>query len=109
MAGLCEGDNEPSGSLKAICYGRQHSMKCAKRKRCRRMCTVVQQKEIESIPISSYECTMVHNAFRGSESCRLALSAALSVLMHKQPRPLKTNTAWRGRFLARCGGLRSPA
>ncbi|KAJ4438648.1 hypothetical protein ANN_14595 [Periplaneta americana] len=34
-------------------------------------------------------------------SCRLALSAALSVLMLKQPSPPETNTAWRGRFVAR--------
>ncbi|KAJ4437032.1 hypothetical protein ANN_17166 [Periplaneta americana] len=39
----------------------------------------------------------------------LALSAALAVLMLKQPSPPKTNTAWRGRFVAHHAGLRSPA
>ncbi|KAJ4430219.1 hypothetical protein ANN_22430 [Periplaneta americana] len=45
--------------------GRQHSLKCAKDKRSRPMCPVVQQEEVESIPTSSYECTMVHCVFRG--------------------------------------------
>ncbi|KAJ4441872.1 hypothetical protein ANN_11732 [Periplaneta americana] len=45
------------------CSGRQHSLKCAKGKRCRPVCTVVQQEEVESIPASSYECTMVHRVF----------------------------------------------
>ncbi|KAJ4451452.1 hypothetical protein ANN_02914 [Periplaneta americana] len=40
--------------------GRQHSLKCATGKRCRPVCPVVQQEEIESIPTSSYECIMVH-------------------------------------------------
>ncbi|KAJ4437165.1 hypothetical protein ANN_17300 [Periplaneta americana] len=43
----------------------QHSLKCAKVKRCRPVCTVVQQEEVESIPASSYECTMVHCILRG--------------------------------------------
>ncbi|KAJ4436593.1 hypothetical protein ANN_16626 [Periplaneta americana] len=34
--------------------GRQHSLKCATGTRCRPVCTVVQQGEIESIPASSY-------------------------------------------------------
>ncbi|KAJ4449475.1 hypothetical protein ANN_00874 [Periplaneta americana] len=38
----------------------------AKGKRCRPVCTVVQQEEMESIPASSYECTMVHCVFRGA-------------------------------------------
>ncbi|KAJ4446478.1 hypothetical protein ANN_13174 [Periplaneta americana] len=46
--------------------GRQHSLKCAKGMRCRPVCPVVQQEEIESIPASSYECTMVRCVFRGS-------------------------------------------
>ncbi|KAJ4426884.1 hypothetical protein ANN_26683 [Periplaneta americana] len=45
--------------------GRQHSLKCAKGKRCRPVCTVVQQEAVESIPASSYEYTMVHCVFRG--------------------------------------------
>ncbi|KAJ4448436.1 hypothetical protein ANN_10452 [Periplaneta americana] len=44
--------------------GRQHSLKCAKGKRCRSVCTVVQQEEVESIPASSYECTIVYCVFR---------------------------------------------
>ncbi|KAJ4429973.1 hypothetical protein ANN_22177 [Periplaneta americana] len=47
--------------------GRQHSLKCAKGKRGRPACTVVQQEEVESIPASSYECTMVYCVFRGNE------------------------------------------
>ncbi|KAJ4439548.1 hypothetical protein ANN_07672 [Periplaneta americana] len=54
MAGLCEGGNEPSGSLKAIYIGRQRLLKCVKGTRCCPVCTVVQQGEIESIPASSY-------------------------------------------------------
>ncbi|KAJ4443339.1 hypothetical protein ANN_05007 [Periplaneta americana] len=46
--------------------GRQHSLKCAKGKRCSPVCPVVQQEEIESIPSSSYESTMVHCVYRGS-------------------------------------------
>ncbi|KAJ4438879.1 hypothetical protein ANN_14832 [Periplaneta americana] len=53
MAGLCEGGNEPPGSLNAS-HGRQNSLKCAKDTRCCPVCTVVQQGEIESIPASSY-------------------------------------------------------
>ncbi|KAJ4444090.1 hypothetical protein ANN_05879 [Periplaneta americana] len=45
--------------------GHQHSLKCAKGKRSRPVCTVVHQEEIESIPTSSYECTMVHCVLRG--------------------------------------------
>ncbi|KAJ4434510.1 hypothetical protein ANN_23072 [Periplaneta americana] len=45
--------------------GRQHSLKCAKGKRSRPVCPVVQQEEVESIPASSYECTMVHCVFAG--------------------------------------------
>ncbi|KAJ4446255.1 hypothetical protein ANN_12949 [Periplaneta americana] len=45
--------------------GRQHSLKCTTRKRCRPVCTVVLQEEVESIPASSYEYTMVHCVFRG--------------------------------------------
>ncbi|KAJ4447834.1 hypothetical protein ANN_09842 [Periplaneta americana] len=33
--------------------GRQHSLKCAKGKRCRPVCTVVQQGEVESIPLAA--------------------------------------------------------
>ncbi|KAJ4431143.1 hypothetical protein ANN_19738 [Periplaneta americana] len=43
---------------------RQHLLNCGKGKRCRPVCTVVQQEEIESIPASSYECTLVHCLFR---------------------------------------------
>ncbi|KAJ4448036.1 hypothetical protein ANN_10048 [Periplaneta americana] len=46
--------------------GRQHSMKCAKCKRCRPVCTVVQQEGVESIPASSYQCTMVHCVLCGA-------------------------------------------
>ncbi|KAJ4449532.1 hypothetical protein ANN_00933 [Periplaneta americana] len=42
--------------------GRQHSLKCAKGKRCRPVCTVVQQEEIESILASNYECTITIQA-----------------------------------------------
>ncbi|KAJ4449844.1 hypothetical protein ANN_01250 [Periplaneta americana] len=52
--------------------GRQHSLKCAKGKWCRPVCTVVQQEEVESIPASSYECTMVHCVFRGYVSSTLS-------------------------------------
>ncbi|KAJ4446211.1 hypothetical protein ANN_12905 [Periplaneta americana] len=45
--------------------GRQQSLKCAMGTRCRPVCPVVQQREIESIPASSYESTMVHCVFRG--------------------------------------------
>ncbi|KAJ4429136.1 hypothetical protein ANN_26137 [Periplaneta americana] len=46
--------------------GRQHSLKCAKgKRRSRPVCPVVQQEGVESIPASSYECTMVHCVFRG--------------------------------------------
>ncbi|KAJ4430535.1 hypothetical protein ANN_19123 [Periplaneta americana] len=65
MAGLCEGGNEPPGSLKAICNGRQHSLKCVKGKRSRPMCPVVQQEEVESISASRYECTIVQCVLRG--------------------------------------------
>ncbi|KAJ4441053.1 hypothetical protein ANN_10903 [Periplaneta americana] len=108
MAGLCEGGNEPPGSLKAskqtskilrmrsivmqafrdhyfsrgysevtpptlvqtqveggstlfkLDYfgGRQHSLKWVKGKRSHPVCPVVQQEEVESIPTSSYECTI---------------------------------------------------
>ncbi|KAJ4443116.1 hypothetical protein ANN_04766 [Periplaneta americana] len=44
---------------------RQHSLKCAKGKRSHPVCPVVQQEEVESIPASSYECTMVHCVLRG--------------------------------------------
>ncbi|KAJ4448895.1 hypothetical protein ANN_00286 [Periplaneta americana] len=44
--------------------GRQYSLKCATGTRCRPVCTVVQQGEIESIPASSYESTIVHCVFR---------------------------------------------
>ncbi|KAJ4440247.1 hypothetical protein ANN_08386 [Periplaneta americana] len=47
--------------------GRQHSLKCATGKRCRPVCTVVQQEEVESIPVSSYECTMVHCVLCGTD------------------------------------------
>ncbi|KAJ4448102.1 hypothetical protein ANN_10114 [Periplaneta americana] len=53
MAGLCEGGNEPPGSLKGISDDRQHSLKCAKCKRSRPVCPVVQQEEVESITASS--------------------------------------------------------
>ncbi|KAJ4432422.1 hypothetical protein ANN_21041 [Periplaneta americana] len=56
---------------KAEISGRQHSLKCAKCKRWRPVCTVVQQEEIESIPASSYECTMVHCVFRGCVLAKL--------------------------------------
>ncbi|KAJ4447603.1 hypothetical protein ANN_09610 [Periplaneta americana] len=46
--------------------GRQHSLKCAKGKRSRPVCPIVQQEEVESIPASSYECTMVHCVLRGT-------------------------------------------
>ncbi|KAJ4449248.1 hypothetical protein ANN_00645 [Periplaneta americana] len=42
--------------------GRQHSLKCVKGKQSRPMCPVVQQEEVESIPASSYECTIDHSA-----------------------------------------------
>ncbi|KAJ4428731.1 hypothetical protein ANN_25724 [Periplaneta americana] len=45
--------------------GRQHSLNCAKGKRSRPVCPVVQQEEIESILASSYECIMVHCILRG--------------------------------------------
>ncbi|KAJ4449064.1 hypothetical protein ANN_00459 [Periplaneta americana] len=48
--------------------GRQHSLKCAMGTRCRTVCTVVQQGEIESIPASSYESTIVHSVFRGLQA-----------------------------------------
>ncbi|KAJ4437612.1 hypothetical protein ANN_17757 [Periplaneta americana] len=41
------------------CSGRQHSLKWVKGKRSRPVCPVVQQEEIESIPASRYECTIV--------------------------------------------------
>ncbi|KAJ4442500.1 hypothetical protein ANN_04087 [Periplaneta americana] len=46
--------------------GRQHSPKCETGTRCRPVCTVVQRGEIESIPASSYESTIVHCVFNGS-------------------------------------------
>ncbi|KAJ4431040.1 hypothetical protein ANN_19633 [Periplaneta americana] len=82
MAGLCWGGNEPPDSLKAMrvtsyelqltsmlyVSGRQHWLKCAKGKRCRPVCTAVQQEKVQSILASSYECTMVHCVLRGCES-----------------------------------------
>ncbi|KAJ4437361.1 hypothetical protein ANN_17502 [Periplaneta americana] len=62
MAGLCQGGNE-SPALHSH-NGRQQSLKCAKGKRDSPVCTVVQQEEVERIPASSYECTMVHSVFR---------------------------------------------
>ncbi|KAJ4449829.1 hypothetical protein ANN_01235 [Periplaneta americana] len=50
---------------RAYSNGRQHSLKCAKGKRSRPVCPFVQQEEVESIPASSYECTMVHCFLRG--------------------------------------------
>ncbi|KAJ4438845.1 hypothetical protein ANN_14798, partial [Periplaneta americana] len=47
--------------------GRQHSLKCAKGKRNRPVCPVVQQEEVESIPASSYERTMVPCVLRGDD------------------------------------------
>ncbi|KAJ4429071.1 hypothetical protein ANN_26072 [Periplaneta americana] len=46
--------------------GRQQSLKCTKGKRCSHVCPVVQQEEVESIPASSHECTMVHCVLRGT-------------------------------------------
>ncbi|KAJ4427570.1 hypothetical protein ANN_25218 [Periplaneta americana] len=45
--------------------GRQHSLKCAMGTWCRPARTVMQQGEIESIPASSYESTIVQCVFRG--------------------------------------------
>ncbi|KAJ4448138.1 hypothetical protein ANN_10150 [Periplaneta americana] len=50
--------------------GRQHSLKCAKGKRCRSVCTVVQQEEVESIPASSYECTISALCFPRTSTIR---------------------------------------
>ncbi|KAJ4429950.1 hypothetical protein ANN_22154 [Periplaneta americana] len=46
--------------------GRQHPLKWVKGKRSRPMCPVVQQEEVESIPASSYESTIVHCVLRGT-------------------------------------------
>ncbi|KAJ4444245.1 hypothetical protein ANN_06036 [Periplaneta americana] len=60
-------DNVKNGFEGARPYGsgRQHSLKCAMGKRCRPVCTVVQQEEVESIHASSYECTIVQCVLRG--------------------------------------------
>ncbi|KAJ4441969.1 hypothetical protein ANN_11833 [Periplaneta americana] len=50
--------------------GRQHSLTCAMGTRCRPVCTVVQQGDIECIPASSYESTIVHCVFRGKAATR---------------------------------------
>ncbi|KAJ4430190.1 hypothetical protein ANN_22400 [Periplaneta americana] len=47
--------------------GRQHSLKWVKGKRSNVLCPVVQQEEVESIPTSSYECTIVQCLLRGFE------------------------------------------
>ncbi|KAJ4438127.1 hypothetical protein ANN_14066 [Periplaneta americana] len=57
--------------------GRQHSLKCAMDTLCSPMCVVVQQGEIESIPASSYESTIVHCVFRGIDINLQTVSQAL--------------------------------
>ncbi|KAJ4446325.1 hypothetical protein ANN_13020 [Periplaneta americana] len=54
-------------------------------KRIRPVCTVVQQEEVESIPASSYECTMVHCVLCGIIFfLSLALTAAAMILEAKE-------------------------
>ncbi|KAJ4433995.1 hypothetical protein ANN_16314 [Periplaneta americana] len=54
--------------------GRQHSLKCAMGTRCRPLRTVVQQGEIESIPASSYESTILGVQFK---VCQYSLYAVM--------------------------------
>ncbi|KAJ4446528.1 hypothetical protein ANN_13224 [Periplaneta americana] len=44
---------------------RQHSLKWVKGKRSKVLCPVVQQEEVQNIPGSSYECTIVQCLLRG--------------------------------------------
>ncbi|KAJ4442912.1 hypothetical protein ANN_04506 [Periplaneta americana] len=60
MAGLCEGGNEPPGSLKAS--NRKIHIES---KQCIVICPVIQQEEKESIPTSSDGCTIVQSLIRG--------------------------------------------
>ncbi|KAJ4433025.1 hypothetical protein ANN_15282 [Periplaneta americana] len=62
--------------------GRQHSLKCAKGKRCRPVCTVVQQEVVESILASSYECTMVHCVLCGKKSSGIKSGDLADILQH---------------------------
>ncbi|KAJ4433426.1 hypothetical protein ANN_15685 [Periplaneta americana] len=72
--------------------GRQHSLKCAKYKRCRPVCTVVQQEEVESIPASSYGCTMVHCVFRGLKTKMPPIQSKLGAkTLHSQTREVVNN------------------
>ncbi|KAJ4430109.1 hypothetical protein ANN_22319 [Periplaneta americana] len=61
--------------------GRQHSLKWVKGNWSRPVCPVVQQEEVESMPASSYECTMVqcvlHGALREKTSSAKMLRNAL--------------------------------
>ncbi|KAJ4441825.1 hypothetical protein ANN_11684 [Periplaneta americana] len=52
---------------RAYISGRQHSLKWVKGKRSRPVCPVVQQKDVESIPASSYYCTIVQCVLHGQE------------------------------------------
>ncbi|KAJ4447507.1 hypothetical protein ANN_09514 [Periplaneta americana] len=50
--------------------------------RCRPVCTVMQQGEIESIPASSYESTTVHCVFRSYPPYLEAVSSICNLRMH---------------------------
>ncbi|KAJ4447341.1 hypothetical protein ANN_09345 [Periplaneta americana] len=64
--------------------GRQHSLKCAKGKRSRPLCPVVQQEEVESIPTSSYDCTIVQSVLRGLETLTPGCSVLTTTGLGKQ-------------------------
>ncbi|KAJ4427064.1 hypothetical protein ANN_26863 [Periplaneta americana] len=64
--------------------GCQHSLKCAKGKRSRPVCPVVQQEEVESIPASSYECTIGALCSPRNSPDRLALNHIDHILIDKR-------------------------
>ncbi|KAJ4444449.1 hypothetical protein ANN_06241 [Periplaneta americana] len=58
-------EEEKEEDILYLISDRQHSLKCAKGERIGPVCPVVQQEEVESIPASSYECTIVQCVLRG--------------------------------------------
>ncbi|KAJ4438525.1 hypothetical protein ANN_14470 [Periplaneta americana] len=61
--------------------GRQHPLKWVKGKRSRPVCPVVQQEEVESMPASSYDCTIVQCVLRGLLSKNLKVRIYKTVIL----------------------------
>ncbi|KAJ4429791.1 hypothetical protein ANN_21995 [Periplaneta americana] len=74
MSVVCGGKRGSfSATTVSMISGRQHLLKWIKSKRSNVLCPVVQQEEVESIPASSYECTIVQCLLHRLSDIRLMI------------------------------------